>query len=382
MQSTKMFRHSLLLFIILCSFKGQASDQTLRVGLLGKDKLYQCNFKVNRGTYRLYADGKLLTTLQKNQKVHFSFAKKVTLQLFDSTYSASKFQLIGEDYVNHFSLGTQYHKNQLYDDNLEISLSSNSLKIVNEVNLENYVSSVVEGEAGYRLPSEFYKLQAILSRTYALKNIDRHSGEGFSVCDKVHCQVYHHKCTKDDIYEATIATNSLVVVDDELKLINTIFHSNCGGETCNSEDVWNQKLSYLRCVQDTFCLQASSALWEKTLPTKRLHSYFGRYNVKKTVDNDMFTLCQVEKREDSHHFLSVPLTKVRRDLKLRSTYFYIEEMGDSAKLYGRGYGHGVGLCQQGGMEMANRGYGYVDILKHYYKGIHTVNRKALKFFKE
>ncbi|MFT6716571.1 MAG: stage II sporulation protein D [Saprospiraceae bacterium] len=359
-----------------------ASEHIVRVGLLHKDKLYSCNFKVNRGTYRLYADGKFITTLKKNQKVRFSFAEKVKLQLYDSTYYASDFKLKGMDYVNHFLLNTKYHKNQAYDDDLEISQKSNSLKLINEVNLENYVSAVVEGEAGYRLPPEFYKLQAILSRTYALKNINRHADEGFNVCDKVHCQVYHHKCTKDDIYETTIATNSLVVVDDALNLINTIFHSNCGGQTCNSEDVWNQKLSYLRCVQDSFCLRSSSALWEKAIPKSTLHSYFGRYNVEEKVHDDMFTLCQVDKRDDSNSFLSVPLTKVRRDLKLRSTYFYIEEKGDSVVLYGRGYGHGVGLCQQGGMEMASRGYGYVDILKHYYQGIHIINRKALKFFQE
>jgi len=359
-----------------------AAEQNVRVGLQHKDKLYFCHFKVNRGTYRIYADGKFLTVLKKNEKVHFSFASKVKLQMGDSIYYASQFKLKGEDYVNHFDLTTKYHKNQAYDDDLEISQKVNSLKLINEVNLENYVSSVVEGEAGYRLPPEFYKLQSILSRTYALKNIDRHREEGFNVCDKVHCQVYHHKCTKDDIYETTIATNSLVVVDDELNLINTIFHSNCGGQTCNSEDVWNKKLSYLRCIKDTFCLKSSSSRWVKSIPKNKLQSYFERYNGKMMVSNDMFSLCQVDKRHETNQFLSVPLTKVRRDLKLRSTYFYIEEIGDTAVLYGRGYGHGVGLCQQGGMEMANRGYGYVDILKHYYKGIHIINRKALKFFQE
>lgn len=377
-----MLKYSILLFLLSFTLAGLANEQPVRVGLLHKDKVYYSHFKVNRGTYRLYGDGKYIATLQKNQKIHFSFGKKVKLQLYDSVYVATTFKLKGQDYVNHFLLSTKFHKDQSYDDDLEVGQKTNSLKLINEVNLENYVSSVVEGEAGYRLPAEFYKLQAILSRTYALKNINRHTTEGFNVCDKVHCQVYHHKCTKDDIYETTIATNSLVVVDDELNLINTIFHSNCGGQTCNSEDVWNKKLNYLRCVKDSFCLRSSSALWKKSIPKTKLHSYFGRYNVAEKVEDDMFTLCQVDQRNDSNYFLSVPLTKMRRDLKLRSTYFYIEEKGDSAVLYGRGYGHGVGLCQQGGMEMANQGYGYVDILKYYYKGIHIINRKALKFFQE
>lgn len=370
------------MLLVLVSVTGISAEQTVRVGLLNKDKVYSCNFQVNRGTYRLYTDGKFLCKLTKNQKVRFSFGSKMKIQLNDSVYTANTVKLKGEDYVNHFFITTKYHRDQAYDDDLEISQNHSSLKIINEVNLENYVSSVVEGEAGYRLPLEFYKLQAILSRTYALKNMDRHAHEGFNICDKVHCQVYHHKCTKDDIYETTIATNSLVVVDDELNLINTIFHSNCGGQTCNSEDVWNQKLSYLRCIKDTFCLSASSALWEKAFPKSKLQSYFCRHNGALTTQDDMFSLCQVDKRDENNNFLSIPLTKLRRDLKLRSTYFYIEEKGDSAILYGRGYGHGVGLCQQGGIEMANRGYGYVDILKYYYKGIHIINRRALKFFQE
>ncbi len=359
-----------------------AAKNTVRIGLMHRDITTGCEFKVSRGIYKIYADGQHIGTLKKQQKLHFLSGDQVQLNLNGRLHLASSFKLQGNDYVNHFVLSSRHHQNQAYDDNLEIYAKANRLVLINEVQLENYVSSVVEGEAGYQLPLEFYKLQAILSRTYALKNLARHSDQGFNLCDKVHCQVYHHKCTKEDIYQTTIATNSLVVVDDELNLINTIFHSNCGGQTCNSEDVWNTKLSYLRCVKDTFCLHARSASWKKPMLKSTLYAYLRRQKQFKSTSEQLLPSCQINERTREQRFLSIHLTKIRRDLKLRSTFFCIQEKGDSAIFNGRGYGHGVGLCQQGGIEMARKGFGYVDILKHYYQGIHIINRRALRFFKE
>ena len=248
--------------------------------------------------------------------------------------------------------------------------------MVNIVDLDNYVAGVVEGEAGYDLPIEYYKLQAILSRTYALKNQLKHTDEGFAICDKVHCQVYHKKCAREEIIKATFATSSLVAVDKDLQLINSIFHSNCGGQTCNSEDVWSQEVSYLRCVNDTFCTKETNAVWHKKIHVRHLNNYFGGKG------NGVYKFYQDDSRHTSRYLHSVSLTKIRSDFGLRSTYFTLTSKGDSAIFSGRGYGHGVGLCQQGGINMARLGYGYTDILNHYYQGIHIINRNALVFFKQ
>lgn len=347
-----------------------------------KEKLYNVNVKINRGTYNVFADNTLVKSLTKNDSVTITYDDSLTVRFNNKIIKAKKLVISGQDYVNHLTIQTNQKEAVAYDDNLEIHPGYFGIQIINEVRLENYVAAVIEGEAGYQLPPEFYKLQAILSRTYALKNIDRHTDEGFSICDKVHCQVYHHKCTKANIYEATISTNSLVVVDEELNLINTIFHSNCGGQTCNSEDVWHQNLSYLRCVTDSFCVNSTKAYWKKVIPKAQLNNYFSTRLSTSANINQLYNFCQDEERHIHNHLLSVKLTQIRRDLALRSTYFYIEDQGDSAVFYGRGYGHGVGLCQQGGIEMANQGYSYVDILKHYYQGILILNRKALQFFRE
>ena len=65
----------------------------------------------------------------------------------------------------------------------------------------------------------------------------------------------------------------------------------------------------------------------------------------------------------------MPLTTIRSDLNLRSTFFSVFVNGDSVILKGRGYGHGVGLCQEGAMEMASKGFSYRDIISFYYSGV-------------
>jgi stage II sporulation protein D len=76
------------------------------------------------------------------------------------------------------------------------------------------------------------------------------------------------------------------------------------------------------------------------------------------------------------------LKTIRADFQLKSTYFSVEQKGDMIVFNGRGYGHGVGLCQEGAMEMARLNYTYKDILNFYYKDVYLVNLNALNYFKQ
>ena len=78
---------------------------------------------------------------------------------------------------------------------------------------------------------------------------------------------------------------------------------------------------------------------------------------------------------------SVPLTEIRTDFNLRSTFFSISQKEANIVVRGRGFGHGVGLCQEGAMKMADLGYSYLEILKFYYSGIHLIHLDDLDFFK-
>jgi stage II sporulation protein D len=73
---------------------------------------------------------------------------------------------------------------------------------------------------------------------------------------------------------------------------------------------------------------------------------------------------------------------VREDLKLKSTFFSVTTTGEQVVLNGRGFGHGVGLCQEGAMHMARDGKSYIEILRHYYTDVHLVDVNTLDFFRD
>ncbi|MEM9022218.1 MAG: SpoIID/LytB domain-containing protein, partial [Bacteroidota bacterium] len=268
-----------------------------------------------------------------------------------------------------------------------ITAFSSMLKMVNSVFIDHYVSGVVEAEAGKEEPLEYYKVQSIICRTYALNNLRRHAEEGFYLCDKVHCQVFKGKSQSNpDIVKATQKTTGIVLVDSEINLITAAFHSNCGGHTVNSEDVWVSAVPYLRAREDTFCLNERNAIWHKTIPRAAWLSYLdNRFQYPSSIK--LFARSATEHCQNERKLILSPLKTntylkvIRSDWKLRSTFFCIDPEKDSITLHGKGYGHGVGLCQEGAMRQAKLGRDYQSILHYYYKDVHLVDLSVMEFFR-
>jgi stage II sporulation protein D len=368
-------------FGIILFFALQVKGDNLLISILGEKTINSFSVKITRGAYSIKNNSSIYN-LNKGDRLNIRSGLIVSLN--DSVgFEASGFELIGHEYVNHFEILTADGHTYKYDDNLLVSMLTGEVQLMNRVDLDHYVAGVVEGEAGYGLPLEYYKLQAILCRTYGLKNINRHQSQGYNLCDKVHCQVYHNKCKKNDIIKATAATSGLVVVDHDLNLINTTFHSNCGGQTCNSEDVWVRPVSYLRSIKDSFCLGEPHSVWKKKINKEDFKTVFSKNNPIDSLEFDsVLNICQDTARFPHKKIISTKLTRVRSELGLRSTFFSIEPDSNQLLLFGKGFGHGVGLCQEGGIVMAKKEYSYVDILKFYYNSVFIVNQRAILFFKE
>ncbi|TNF24893.1 MAG: SpoIID/LytB domain-containing protein [Bacteroidetes bacterium] len=263
-------------------------------------------------------------------------------------------------------------------DKLTIVADNGTLRCVDQVGMERYVGRVVQAEVGYGAAEEYYKIQSIICRTYAARNLERHTADGYDLCDSEHCQVFSGlKKTSEEVVKATSATSGLVMVDPQDNLILSAFHANCGGQTANSEDVWKESRSYLTSVTDTFCLRSRSASWEKSVPLQEMLTQLGFSSDTSGTDGWKFDQPNRKKyfafRNDS-----TETAQMRRLLQLRSTYFDILVSDGLAHFSGRGYGHGVGLCQQGAMKMAESGYTYSQILGYYYKGVSLVPITDLK----
>ena len=256
----------------------------------------------------------------------------------------------------------------VFYESLQVTTADGQLKLVNAVDVERYASRVVQAEVGYGAAEEYYKIQSIICRTYAIRNLERHVLEGFDVCDNMHCQVYSgHKHPTDEVVKATAATSGLVMLSKENDLVLSAFHANCGGQTANSEDVWKESRLYLKSVIDTFCLSSRSATWEKTIP---LDEFLNQLGWNDTVNVKTW---KWENETRERYFTlgndSIQTSKMRRLFGLRSAFFDVQIENGTVHLHGKGYGHGVGLCQQGAMKMAESGYTYSQILGYYYKGV-------------
>ena len=278
-------------------------------------------------------------------------------------------------------------KTSQFEGDLKISILNGRLKLINQVNVERYVAGVVESESGLGHTTEYYKVQAILCRTYALSHLRRHEGEGHHLCDEVHCQAYKRGSKNRRINEAVEDTQGLVIVDDDLNLITAAFHSNCGGQTVNSEDVWTLPTSYLKSKKDTFCLKEPHAFWERKVATEDWMSYLS-LKYKYPVDhldgfNNAVSYSQHQGRDIyfENNGMQIPLKTIRSDWHLKSTYFSIVQKKDSVYIRGKGYGHGVGMCQEGAMRMTRLGSAYKDVIHFYYTGVHLVDLTSLEFFR-
>ncbi|MCX6180890.1 MAG: SpoIID/LytB domain-containing protein [Bacteroidetes bacterium] len=381
-----MFKGSLF-FVFLFSVQSIFAHH-FSISIFSLKTVHSATVNISRGSYNLFIDSANVATFKQGETLKFAIeGSKIRVHYKGTSKLLSHFKLTGEEYLNNFKIGVGGEL-RTYEDNLICRAEGKSILLLNDVELEHYIAGVVESEAGLKAAPEYFKLQAILCRTYALKNFDRHALEGFNLCDNVHCQAYYSKSSKiPDILKATTATNGLIITDDRFDLINATFHSNCGGQTCNSEDVWLTPLPYLRSVKDTFCVKSRNARWEKIMTKNQWQNYLMSLDVPKELDtavNGEEVFFSPDGRQISFYFpgKSVKTTKIRTDLKLKSAYFKVEMAHDSVFIQGRGYGHGVGLCQEGAMQMAKEGYAYNQIIGYYFAGVFIVNLNALEFFKE
>jgi stage II sporulation protein D len=265
-------------------------------------------------------------------------------------------------------------KERVYYGDIEIENRSSKLFLINRVNLELYVAGVVESEAGHVPELEFYKAQAVLARTFALRNLKKHAKEGYNLKDDVSSQVYHSKAHfihKDLIEKAVALTRDTILVSSDCQPILSVFHANSGGYTVNSEDVWLRPIDYLKASKDSFSIDVGSYRWTKEFSKEKYFSYYARMlGVKNDVELQKAVLNLHQDGRDSHFRFngkSLKLTKVRNDFRLKSTYFKGEIKGDSIILNGFGFGHGVGLSQDGAIAMSKSGFTYSDILRFYFQ---------------
>lgn len=365
-----------LLLIILLLLTGMAvRAEHVRVRLYSSNTIQTLNVSFDLGYYNLYADGNLLLEdmVGEGRSVLVRVEDKMLhVSVNDDDYGRYKsIRLEATDTACILCLNPDGCKQRTYEGNLDVSLSrSGSMTLVGDVEFETYIAGVVQSEI-YGSQSDIFRIQAIISRTWALRNMKKHAADGYNFCDGVHCQAYLNRCIRPDIMLGVIESSGETLVDTSGALIETPFHSNSGGQTANSEDVWRAALPYLRSVTDTFSFGMRQSDWVKTISVDRWLSYFSKthkLNVNDSAIRD--TLLHFAQPMRRVRLLGVPLTRIRTDFQLKSTFFSVDydTAANNVVLHGHGYGHGVGLSQEGAIRMVGLGIAYDSILHHYYTG--------------
>lgn len=261
---------------------------------------------------------------------------------------------------------------------LELRPSAAGVTVINTLPLEQYLYGVVPSEMSASWPVESLKSQAIAARSYAVANLGKHKSRGYDVCDTDECQVYTGAAVEAIRSNQAIDATRGEVLMYGRKTIAAFFHSSSGGHTENSEDVWHQRLPYIRAVPD-YDQKSPHFAWYKNVSSEKLASGLARQGV------DVGQLMQVSplSRSTSGRVREIQVvgTAGSRTVRgetfriaagLNSTLFNVAPVGEGQPVEfsfaGRGWGHGLGLSQWGARSLAEAGYGYMQILGHYYPG--------------
>ena len=311
--------------------------------------------------------------------------------------------------------------------------SNGLLTVINHVDLEDYIASVVAVEMSSSFELEALKAQAVCARTYALRFMDKHSSYGFDMCASVDCQAYKGVSVESEKTTRAAQETKGMVMKYNGQLIEAVYSATSGGWTEDVKYVWGSDIPYLQAAEDLYeSKSVYGSSWEKEITVEKATE------IMNNKGYDLGTITNIEVTESTDHgtatrlvvtgtngekiftkegcrlaFGSVTLSQAFNvSAKSESTqaepvYAYggnkisgnvtvLSSKGTSSLsldnvilhgnilrnyvgkitgpitgfvFNGRGYGHLVGLSQNGANGMASAGFTYDEILKHYYKGI-------------
>ncbi|MBR1548822.1 MAG: DUF4922 domain-containing protein [Prevotella sp.] len=329
------------------------------------------------------------------------------------------------------TIGVNFHwerkETQVFLGTLRLVVEADKITAINELPVEQYLASVISSEMKATASLELLKAHAVISRSWLLaqmkrreENVDGHRDGFFSfqkkddemirwydredhtifdVCADDHCQRYQGitKQTSKAVEQALKATRGQILCYGD-EICDARFSKCCGGVTEEFQYCWEDTPKpYLVSVEDPFCNTHDKAVLSQVLNDYDLETNdFYRWTVEYTVD-EISALVSEKLKDDFGRITDlIPLERgksgriwklkivgtkktftigkeleIRRalsDTHLYSSAFDVEKTPTGFRLHGRGWGHGVGLCQIGAAVMGQQGYKYDEILLHYYRG--------------
>lgn len=266
---------------------------------------------------------------------------------------------------------------------------------INTIDLEDYLCSVISSEMNANSPMELLKAHAVISRSWAIRAMQKPNHEGFDVCADDHCQRYEGlRRMNERAVEAVRATKGQVLMFNN-EICDCRYYKCCGGRTEIWRTCWEDiDVPYIQSVQCDYCKSPSPKVLRLVLndydqETKDFRDWKVTYtdaeldeivNSKHPGIGHVIALEPLHRgasgRIDSLHIIGSDRTEViGKELNIRyalskkclySSWFDVKHENGAWTLQGHGWGHGAGLCQIGAAVMASEGYKYEEILSYYY----------------
>jgi len=293
---------------------------------------------------------------------------------------------------------------------LIISHTDSGFLVVNELPMDSYLRGVVPLEIGNRTSAEVaaVQAQAVAARTYAYKHLN--TARTFDMYATVQDQVYGGVDAEKPQSDTAIAATADIVVLYNGQPISTPYHSTCGGSTAGVTEVWYNQPDepYLRPVSDRipgsdhfYCDPSPRFSWTQNYDAAGLRAVMEKYlasytnapktNLGRIIDireqgrtaSGRIAALTVQTDSGNYTLRGNDIRFVLRDPKgaiLNSTNFNFRESKENGEVSnltvdGRGYGHGIGMCQWGAIGRARAGQDFRTILETYYPGT-TIGRIA------
>ena len=247
--------------------------------------------------------------------------------------------------------------------------------VINKVDLEDYLLSVVPSEMPASWNLESLKAQSIAARSYALANLNKHGSEGYDLKATTEDQVYLGIQTETENSNRAVAETEGVVLKHDGKIVSAFFHSSGGGFTELAEHVWTKGVPYLKSVPD-FDDHSPHFAWNKQVPVSNMEETLRKQGKDVGAILGIFALARTPSQRVQTAMIAGTLQtlivsgeELRKIMQVPSTVFNIGQAADAYLVAGRGFGHGLGMSQWGAKYLSEQGYNAAQILSYYYKDV-------------
>lgn len=339
---------------------------------------------------------------QKNEELHITASKgklKIkTKSKRQQTADRRVFKATGTSASDCIAIATDKVglNKACYNGEFIVTANGNKLNAINVIDIEDYLRGVVPYEIGKLDESKFeaLKAQAVAARTYAYKHFGSRVAQGFDVYADTRDQVYKGLHSATELTDKAVRETEGVVMTYNGEFITAYYHSTCGGETEGVVTWGRPDHPYLKNKPDLrpdgtpWCRESSYSEWTREFTEDELRDLF-QINAKEAKANvpsfssiksmhiqDTLKSGRIHTLviETNNGSFTAKADKIRWLFKrggtiLPSSFFRIHKNGNDWILKGKGFGHGVGLCQMGARARAQAGQSYIQILTHYYPGI-------------